>query len=135
MSKKSKKEQSYPTHSLSPEDFYYFEYLEGYVEDWQEMGLGEADLEAVEVQIMLGGKDSPVVSGTSGLRKMRFAPAGWKVGKSGGLRICFAVLEEFYTVLMIFAYSKKEFDDLSEGGKKAIGDAIDRVRKEIEAKQ
>lgn len=97
---------TYPEYALRPLDFLHFIYLNGYEDDWTELGLGEDDLEAVEVAIMAGGKDSPIIEGTGGLHKMRFSPLRWNTGKSGALRICFAYFEEYFTTVMVFAYKK-----------------------------
>lgn len=71
---KSKRTLAYPGHVLQPTDLLHFIYLDGFESDCQQMGIREGDLEAMEIFIMAGGKDSPVIQGTGGLRKMRFAP-------------------------------------------------------------
>ena len=64
----------------------------------------------VQVAIMANPKHGSVIKGTGGLRKLEFAPprglGGKKRGKRNSCRVCYAYFEEFYTVLLVMAYSK-----------------------------
>ncbi len=83
---------------------------------------------------MCNPKGSPVVEGTRGLRKMRYAPTGWDTGKRGALRVCYVYFERFHTVLLAAVYLKGEQDDLSAADKVAINKAIDRIEKGLEVR-
>jgi hypothetical protein len=69
---------------------------------------------------MLGPKHAPVVKGTGGLRKIRFSPPGWNVGKSGALRIGYAYSERESIVLLVTAYAKHDKADLKPAERAAI---------------
>ncbi len=55
----------------------------------------------------------PIIAGTGGLRKVRFAIAGSDQGKSGGVRVCYVYFAEYHIVLMVMAYPKNRKDNLS----------------------
>lgn len=74
----------------------------------------DADLTALHMRIMAGPASPPVVRRTGGLRKMRFSPPSWNVGKSGALRVCYSYYQTFGHVLLIAVYPKTEKDSLSD---------------------
>src|SRR5438045_3077195 len=71
---------------------------------WKRLGLGDDDLFALQLGIMLNPTGWPVVAGTGGLRKMRFTSVRWKTGKRGAARIGYVYLERFRVVLLVIAY-------------------------------
>jgi len=105
--------------------------MEGFADDWRSLGLGDSDLMTLQFTIMLRPKGAPVVPGTGGLRKMRFAPARWKAGKRGAARVGYAYLEEYGVVLLIIAYSKSDKANLSAAEKKSVRQLIERVEREF----
>jgi len=52
-----------------------------------------------------------VISGSGGLRKLRWSAGGH--GKRGGIRVVYYWLMSKDTILLLFAYSKSEQDDLT----------------------
>jgi mRNA-degrading endonuclease RelE of RelBE toxin-antitoxin system len=108
-----------------------FVHLKPFERDWKDLRLDDDDLFGLQVAIMLNPKGPPVVQGTGGLRKIRFAPARSGKGKSGGIRVGYAYLEEYGTVLLIVAYGKNEKDDLSADERKEIGRLIDQIEQEF----
>ena len=121
----------YPQHLLQPEDLLTFIQMDGFGDDWEELGLLDIDLQALEIMIMVAPTDSPVVQGTGGLRKIRFARADRNEGKSGGARVCYTYFEEFKKVLLFVAYNKNEKEDLSSEEKRAFRSIIERARAEF----
>jgi hypothetical protein len=118
----------YPSHWFAPEDFLSFIELRPFSRRWDELGLTDKDLAALQVVIMTDPRGSPVIEGTGGVRKLRFVPAQWAKGKSGGLRVCYAFLEEVGTVILGFVYEKGEMDDLTDEQKKILRGVVERVR-------
>src|SRR5438477_11477020 len=55
----------------------------------------------------------PVIRGTRGLRKIRFAPPSSSAGKSGGARVCYAYFPEFGLIYLCAIYSKNAKANLS----------------------
>ena len=97
---------------------------DGFVRDWQELRLTDDDLAALESLIMAAPRQAPIVPGTGGLRKLRFVPPRWKIGKSGALRVCYAYFEGFGLVYIFSAYAKTAKRNLSSDEKVHIGRLI-----------
>jgi hypothetical protein len=53
-----------------------------------------------------------IIPGSSGLRKLRWSARGH--GKRGGIRVIYYWFVPQDTILFLFAYSKKEKDDLTK---------------------
>jgi hypothetical protein len=120
----------YKFRDLTPEDFLHFVETDEFGDDWQALGLGvENDLWALQMLIMSAPERAPVVSGTGGLRKMRFAPESWNRGKRGAVRVCYAYFPTHWTVLLIMAYGKGRKENLSPAEKKAIKGYLVRVER------
>lgn len=110
---------------ITPEDLLTFVYLDEFEDDWKQLHPNDADEESlwaleVAIDIMMAPSKAPVISGTGGLRKLRFVEEGSNRGTSGGLRVCYAYFPEHNTVLMVIAFDKHEQSTLSSDEKKSI---------------
>jgi len=115
---------------LKPADLLHFVELRAFTEAWDRaLGLGDDDLTALQVLVMLRPKDAPVIAGTGGLRKLRFAPSDWPQGKRGAVRVCYVHYEALGVVVLVTAYAKGRKEDLTAEEKKAIA----RLIREVEA--
>jgi hypothetical protein len=124
----------YPEHQLKPEDFLHFVELDDFVDDWKGLGLDvEMDLWALQIAIMSNPGGPPVIEGTGRLRKLRFAPSSWKVGKRGAVRVCYVYFPEHWTVLLVMAYAKNRKDSFSSREKRNIANFIKRIEKWFES--
>src|SRR5688572_29105682 len=113
---------------LTPADLLHFVELRAFTEAWDEaLGLADDDLAALQVLIMLWPKSAPVVAGTGGLRKLRFAPRGWSQGKRGAVRVCYVHYEVQGVVLLVTAFAKGRKEDLTASEKKAIAKLLREV--------
>lgn len=131
MSKKEpkKSKDTIQRHGLTGEDLLFFIESKQFTSSWNEMGLdAEADLTELQLTIMSNPKRAPVISGTGGLRKLRFAPPGWEMGKSGAVRVCYAYFEEYGIVFLIVVYRKSEKDNLTATERAAIKTYINRAK-------
>ena len=72
------------------------------------------------------------MAGTGGLRKLRFASPSRSGGKSGGFRVCYAWVAEAATVVLLLIYPKNELENLTADDKKAIRNAVERIRTGLE---
>jgi hypothetical protein len=124
----------YPGHAFEPKDLLRFIELTPFTQRWKSFGLTDEDLLALQILIMLNPAGAPVVQRTGGLRKMRFAPKSWKMGKSGATRVGYAYLEDYGTVLLIIIYSKDEKDDLTADEKKEIRKLLRRIEGEFKSR-
>ncbi len=120
----------YPKHAfeIGPGDYCSFVEARGFSDDWIRLGFGDTELDHLQVQLTVSPKGSPVIPGTGGLRKLRWATSvrKGKRGKQGGTRICYAYFESANVVLLVIAYSKDERDDIPEADKAAIREYLKR---------
>lgn len=112
-----------------------FIHMDGFWNDWQDIGLDDDALRQLELAIMEKPAHAPVVSGAGGLRKMRFAPKKWKRGKRGGLRVCYAFFHDLLTVILVAAYSKAQKGDLDADEKKAIKKLLESQKRALRHKR
>jgi hypothetical protein len=117
-----------PPHQLSPLDFIHFVETDQFADDWSDLGLdAETDLWALQLLIMVNPESAPIIEGTGGLRKARFAPSGWPRGKSGAVRVCYAYFPKHWTVLLLMAYGKGRKETISAKEKQGIKQYLARV--------
>ncbi|NQW11400.1 MAG: type II toxin-antitoxin system RelE/ParE family toxin [Alphaproteobacteria bacterium] len=70
---------------------------------------------------------APVIQGTGGIRKLRWALPGG--GKSGGIRTIYFYLGEPETIYMLMAYPKSDQENLSPADKKAWTIFVREIKK------
>lgn len=94
--------------------------------NWDKLGFKDADLRKLETELFNNANTFPVVKGTGGLRKMRFAFE--HEGKSGGVRVCYVdfVVEE--VIYLITVYPKSEKDNLSQKERNEIKKMIELLK-------
>jgi hypothetical protein len=126
----------YPRHALSPEDLLHFIEATAFTAAWDRLGLDdEDDLMALQLLIMSQPKAPPVIQGTGGLRKLRFAPVRWNTGVSGAARVCYVYFEEYGIIYLVYVYDKRSKDNLSDAEKKVIRDHIRRQKQALERRR
>jgi hypothetical protein len=114
---------------LQPEEFLRFVETDEFVQQWQSLGFDvEKDLWDLQISIMRNPEVGRPIAGTGGLRKMRFGRAGDRIGKRGGIRVCYVNFKEHSIVLLVTAYGKSDKDDLTATEKKAIREYIERAK-------
>jgi len=91
---------------------------------WAELRLSDDMLRLLQFTILLAPTRAPVIQGTGGLRKLRFARPG--AGKSGGCRIGNAYFPAFGVVALVAVFTKNEKDNFSAAEKPAITQAMQR---------
>lgn len=117
--------------SFRPERWLTFVRFPSFTREWERLGLDDADLRALEVEILKDPARSPVIRGTGGLRKLRFAGPGSGRGKSGAYRVCYASFSEFGIVALVTVFGKDEQDTLTPADCNAIAAVIRAYRGEI----
>jgi len=115
----------FPKPTLEPADLLHFIELRAFTEAWDHrLALGDDELTALQILIMMQPKGAPIVAGTGGLRKLRFAAESAAAGKRGGIRVCYVYFEQWGIVLLVTAYAKNRKDDLSAMEKKRIQEIL-----------
>jgi hypothetical protein len=94
---------------------------------WRAARLNDEDLQALEQMIMERPEAGDVMRGTGGLRKARFAPPSWHRGKSGALRVCYAVYHQYGLVFLVTLFGKNEQANLSDAECQATKQLLERV--------
>jgi hypothetical protein len=114
--------------SIHPEDLLTFVYLDEFQDDWSTLyphDEDERNLWALENAIMSDPEGPPVMSGTGGLRKLRFGSTNDGVGKSGGCRVCYAYFPDHKLVLMVMAFAKNRQTNLTAKEKEGIREYLE----------
>ena len=88
-----------------------FLYSPGFVKEWDRQGLDDSDLQALEQTIARAPYAAPVMRGTGGLRKIRFAPPSLHRGKSGANRVGFAFFPSKSAIVVVAIFAKNEVSD------------------------
>ena len=81
----------------------------------------------LQIGLMLRPHQGPVLPGSGGLRKVRWATMGG--GKRGGLRIVYYWQPEEQVIYMVYAYAKSAQGDLTQA---QIRQLVRLVREELE---
>jgi hypothetical protein len=113
---------------LQPKELLQFWEARVFREAWEDLKLNSDDLLDLQTEIILAPKSAPVIQGTGGLRKLRFAPERWPIGKSGALRVCYVYFEDCGEVLLVLVYPKSEKENLDAAERKAARELIARQR-------
>lgn len=100
-----------------------------FVRNWERLGLEDQDLGRLELEILKNPKVGKVISGTGGLRKLRFAHDN--KGKRGSVRVCYVDLAEKETVYLITLYPKSEKDNLTRAERNNISKMIQMLEHRI----
>jgi hypothetical protein len=122
----------YPQHAFRPEDLLDFVQLDGFENDWKRLRLDLDDLAALRIVICCDPTGPPIVSGTGGLRKVRFSPLKSHKGKSGGARVGYAFFQQHSLVLLVLAYGKNRKETLSKGEKNEIKKLLESVKRRLD---
>jgi hypothetical protein len=81
--------------------------------------LADDDYRRLQIALMLRPAQGPLLKGSGGLRKVRWARAG--AGKRGGLRVIYYWAPAEQTFYMLYAYTKGEQGDLTPAQIRALG--------------
>jgi hypothetical protein len=116
---------------FEPGDWPKFIELPGFTRAWASLGLSDGDLTALQTAILAGPNRHPVISGTGGLRKIRFARPGEGRGKSGSYRACYACFLDNGVLVLAMVYGKGEPPDLTTGQRRSIAAALKTIAEQL----
>lgn len=95
---------------------------------WKDLGLGDDELAELQGELAESPKLAPVIQGTGGVRKVRFAFKN--KGKSGSIRTLYIDLETHCVIYLLFAYAKSEKENISEKDKHEMHEWVNSIKKE-----
>ena len=93
--------------------------LTAFKSNWRRLRMTDEDLQDLELAIHDAPAAPPIMAGTGGLRKIRFAGRQSSGGKSGGVRVCYAYFQEFGLVYLCAVFPKNEKANLTSDEKNA----------------
>ena len=97
---------------------------------WKEIGLNDDDLLAVQIILLKDPESGPVMSGTGGIRKVRF-PLEHR-GKSGSVRVCYTDFAEYEVIYLVSAFTKDEQSNLSDEEKRVLKKLVKSLKEEAQ---
>ena len=92
--------------------------------------MSEADRQAMEAAIAADPSAAPVIRGTGGIRKLRWAGSGR--GKRGGVRTIYLRHSGLDAVYLLTAYAKADRADLNSADRKALSRLVAAIKNEEE---
>ena len=90
--------------------------------------LGEEARREMEAAIVAAPDAAPVIRGTGGIRKLRWAGSGR--GKRGGIRTVYFYHVDPETVYLLTAYAKAAREDLTPTDTRALSRLVAAIKKE-----
>jgi hypothetical protein len=93
---------------------------------WRRLGVTDDDLSRLETSLLANPEAGVVIRGSGGLRKLRFSPAASSKGKSGSLRICYALFPAYARVYFVTLYGKSRQANLTAAERLAIKGLLER---------
>ena len=103
----------------------------GFVADWRREDLADEDLRLLELSLMENPNAGPVMPGTNGARKMRFAPRSGHRGKSGAYRVIYVHLPSHEHVWLMMLFGKNVQANITADERKAIGAYIAEIKQSL----
>lgn len=92
----------------------------GFGRDLKRIGATEADFTALLDDLRANPEAGDVIRGLRGLRKIRFALPSRRIGKSGGGRAIYILIEAGDALVLLMAFTKNEKADLTPEDRKAL---------------
>jgi hypothetical protein len=111
-----------------------FLHLDIFDDEWSELRLGDDDLQELQSAILASPERYPIIRGTEGLRKIRFAPSREARGKSGAYRVGYVRFREFGFILLVTVWGKNDKSDLSARDRNAIAAMVRDIRRTLGAR-
>lgn len=112
------------------EEWWSFFHTNRFDTDWEELGLGDEDLARLQRALVAAPEAGAVVAGAGGLRKLRFARPG--EGKSGSLRVGYALIPGRGLVLLMVVYGKNTTTNFTPADKRDIKRRLEQLKAQVD---
>jgi hypothetical protein len=96
--------------------------MNGFLDEWFQMGLTDEDLERFQAAIMAAPKDNPIVEGTEGFRVIELSGVG--PNNAMTIQLGYVEFEEFGIILLVMARWDNLMMKLTPKGKASIARLI-----------
>jgi hypothetical protein len=91
--------------------------------------LTDLDLVALEQANARSPESAPVLQGTGGLRKIRFAPPSSHRGKSGAMRVGYACFRSKAAVIVVAMFAKKDAANFTAAQRNEIAKWLKQIER------
>ena len=108
-----------------------FVYSPGFVREWNRLRLSDLDLQALEQSIGRAPESAPVMRGSGGLRKLRFAPPSMHRGKSSATRVGYAYFRSKDAIIVVALFAKSEAPNFTAAELVEIGKWLKRFERDF----
>lgn len=98
----------------------------GFDRMWESMGLGDDELQELQILLLLDPDAGDVIPGLSGARKVRIPLEG--KGKSGGGRVIYVDVVVREQIYLLAAYPKNAQSDLTSEQKKLLRKLVEVIK-------
>ena len=98
---------------------------------WASQKLNDDDLQAPELQLMRNPLAGPVMAGTGGVRKARFAPPSRHAGKSGSFRVCYLWFPQHAIIALMTIFAKNEQGNLDRAQRNTLAGLVKQYSDEL----
>ncbi|MBR5344280.1 MAG: type II toxin-antitoxin system RelE/ParE family toxin [Clostridia bacterium] len=100
---------------------------------WKSLGLDEDDKSRLEQELLDNPKIGPVMQGTGGVRKMRFAFRDR--GKSGSTRVIYVDFEVYEKIYLIDVYQKSDKDNQTKAERNDMKNIVELIELSLETEK
>lgn len=99
---------------------------------WKAADLTDADLHVLQLTLAAHPAAGDVVSGTNGVRKVRFAAPGSGRGKSGSYRVLYLNIVEHEVVFLLSVLAKNERANLTKAERNEIARWVGELKADLD---
>ena len=104
--------------------------LPSFMARWKSLGLDDADLFRLEIELLNNPKVGAVLQGTGGVRKVRFAFEDR--GKSGSIRVIYIDFEIYEKIFLLTAYAKADQANLTKQERNDLKGLVELLELDLE---
>ena len=104
--------------------------LPSFMARWKSLGLDDADLLRLEIELLNNPKVGAVLQGTGGVRKVRFAFEDR--GKSGSVRVIYIDFEIYEKIFLLTAYAKADQTNLTKQERNDLRGLVELLELDLE---